>query len=204
MPRPCLFCPNQAKSKEHLIAESILKIMAPAIRPITATFGTSTTVEIRGEIEIRCVCKRCNGGWVSNLETKGKPFIERAILDIPVAISLGDQHAIATWAIKTAMVLEATIRKDGRRFYSHDECEQLRLNSTIPDRSLVWLGRISSTGLFSSGTHLWLNDNLGGETCDGQVATFAIDHLVFQVLTIRIRNDDGKPMKTVCHDGPWD
>jgi len=204
MARQCLFCANQAKTKEHLFADSILQILAPPLRPITAVFGNSSPVEIRGDIEIRCVCRGCNGGWMSDLETKVKPLLSAMIHDISITLSLDDQSAVALWSAKTAMVLQATINKHGKRFYTREECERLRSHSVIPSRSMIWLGRFSSTGLFSSGTNLWLNNNLGGETCDGQVATFAADHLIFQVLTIRIRNDDGKPMRTICREGPWD
>jgi hypothetical protein len=202
--RQCLSCPNPAVAKEHLWAESILKTLAPSVHPMRAVIGKSAPVEFRGDVQIRCVCHGCNNGWMSTLEGTVKTTVGAMIHDISVALSRDDQMAISRWAMKTAMVLEATIHKDGQRLYTRNECEQLRLHSAIPGRSLMWLGRISDTGLFASGTHVWLDNNLGGATCDGQVATFTIDHLVIQVLTIHIREDDGKPARTVCRSGPWD
>jgi hypothetical protein len=140
---------------------------------------------------------------MSTLEATVKPVVDAMINDISLTLNANDQMSIAVWAAKTAMVLEATIRESGHRLYTRVECEQLRLNSTIPSRSLIWLGRIVDSGVFASGTHVWLKDNLG-ESCDGQVSTFTVGHLAIQILTIHVRQDDSVPMRTVCRDDPWD
>ena len=150
------------------------------------------------------MCQSCNNGWMSALEDAVKPFVGAMLHDLSITLTHENQRTIATWAAKTAMVLEATIRDPAHRLYNGDECEQLRLHSAIPDRSLLWLGRVAESGLFASGTHVWLQDNFA-KPCDGQVSTFSVGYLAFQILTIHIRPEDyGKAMRTVCHDGPWD
>jgi hypothetical protein len=200
--RPCLFCPNPATTKEHLWGDWILKGLHRT-NPIQATIGKSAPREFHGDVRMRCACHQCNHGWMSTLETTVQPFVGALIRDIPVTLTIEQEKTISLWVVKTAMVLEGAITHRPR-FYSRTECEQLRLASVITDRSLMWLGRISQSGLFASGTYIWLQDNFD-KTNDGYVATFVVCHLAIQVLTIRIGPQDHlKTVRTVCRDGPWD
>ncbi|MGA9210484.1 MAG: hypothetical protein WB347_22005 [Terriglobales bacterium] len=166
--------------------------------------GNRETREFRGDVTIGCVCETCNGGWMSTLEGSVKHSVGSMMLDVSITLSLDEQKTIAVWAMKTAMVLEATISEPKRRLYDREECQNLRLHATIPDRSLIWLARISDGGLFASGTHVWLEDNLT-EAHDGQVCTFVVGNFVFQVFTIHIRpEDNAKHIRIGCIDGPWD
>lgn len=53
------------------------------------------------------VCKRCNNGWMSQLEERAKPLLtllidgEREV----VHLTEPERHIVATWAFKTAIVL---------------------------------------------------------------------------------------------------
>jgi hypothetical protein len=152
-------------------------------------------------VTIKCVCDQCNNGWMSDLEGSVKPFVGAMIHDIALTLTIEHQKLIAVWTTKMAMVLKATIRHRGHQLYSNRECERLRLESAIPDRSLIWLGRISDSGLFASGTHVWLKGNFA-ETYDGQVSTFTVGHLAIHVLTIHVGSPN--PMHTICRNGPWD
>jgi hypothetical protein len=204
MARQCLFCSNAASTKEHLWADWILRSLSPRTEPIRAVIGKSAPKEFHGDVRIKCVCAQCNHGWMSALEATVKPFVGAMIHDISLTLTTEQQKPIAIWVTKTAMVLEATMRKDAQ-FYTRNECEELRLHSVIPDRSLLWLGRISQSGVFASGTHIWLQDNVGKAACDGQVATFTVGHLAIQILTIRIPPQNRPQLvRTVCRDGPWD
>lgn len=202
MSRPCLFCPNAATTKEHLWSDWILKSIPPRKHPIRATIGKAAPREFYGDIRVRCVCGPCNHGWMSALESMVKPFVGAMIHDLSISITPEQQKTIAVWALKTAMVLEATISQAGHRLYTRSDCEQLRTHSVIPDRSLLWLGRISESGVFASGTHIWLVDNVT-RSCDGQVSTFTVGHLAMQVLTIHAPQNAG-PVQTICRAGPWD
>lgn len=203
MPRQCLFCPNKADTKEHLWAGWALEGLPRPGTPIRSVIGKSAPREFHGDVRIKCACNSCNHGWMSDLEGKVKPFVGAMIHDISLRLTIGQQHDIALWAVKTAMVLEGVITHRPR-FFDKSECEQLRLASFIPERTLIWLGRISQCGVFASGTYIWLEDNLL-KTNDGYVATFTLGHLAIQTLTIRVpREHHSKPLTTRCFDGPWD
>ena len=112
---------------------------------------------------------------MSDLEGAVQPFVRAMIKDLAVTLNFEQQKRTALWAMKTSMVLEATIRqRNYAPAYTRAHCEQLRLESKIPERTLMWLGRMSEdNGLFASGTHIWLKNNLLG-ACDCQVSTFIV------------------------------
>jgi hypothetical protein len=99
------------------------------------------------------------------------------------------------------MVFETTAPpplKSGGHFYSKDECEQLRVASTIPPRTIVWLGRFSSVGVWGSGTHVWYDGKVISEAAThGHVFTVIINYLAVQVLTIHVLPEDGTTSFTI-------
>jgi hypothetical protein len=77
------------------------------------------TVEYRGRrypftTTANCVCERCNTGWMSELEVAVEPIIYRAIQGEPVAWHEYRQATVATWALKTAMMIEQSDPPDKR------------------------------------------------------------------------------------------
>lgn len=65
----------------------------------------------RPTVVVKRVCRDCNSGWMSDIEGEAKPILEPMIIGRPCTLSLEDQLSVATWATKTAMVLEY-IRSD--------------------------------------------------------------------------------------------
>ncbi len=100
--------------------------------------------------------------------------------DLAVSLTIEAQNHLALWALKMLIILEATIRGREHQLYTKSECEQLRVHSIPPDRTLIWLGRIAECGLFANGTHIWLSNNRT-ELFDGQAPIFTIGHVVLQV-----------------------
>lgn len=179
--RQCLFCDNSADTKEHLWPDWILRILKGA-RPIRQVLGKSPPNEFHGDVRIRCVCRGCNGGWMSSLEETVKPFLSQLIHGASLALDARQQELTSIWALKVAMVLE-TVNTTTARCYARNECEQLRVNSLIPERSMIWLGRISESGVFAAGTYLWLYVDDLPEPHYGCVTTLTVGHLAIQVLT---------------------
>ena len=190
--RKCKFCKNPAGSREHTIADWILqKINIQA--EIRRVVGKSPPVWFHNvqNLKVKSVCTTCNNGWMSQLESDSKPTIERLLRGSGIfRLHAAQQSIVARWAVKTAMVFETTAPpppKSQGHFYTQDECEQLRLNSTIPPRTFVWLGQFSAVGLWASGTHIWHNEEQISETAThGQVVTIVLDHLAIQVLTVHV------------------
>ncbi len=204
MSKPCLFCDNPAETKEHLWPEWILQGLK-RVHPIRQVIQKSEPKEFYGDVRMKCVCSHCNHGWMSDLENSVRAVVGAMVHDIAVMIDVETQGAISRWVTKTAMVLEAAIPVE-KRFYNRDECRELRATGRIPERSTIWLGRMSEVGVFAAGTRVWLNINKEqDERVNGVVATFSVGSLAMQILTVRFPSNYGSTtMQVQCFNGPWD
>jgi hypothetical protein len=202
--RQCLFCPNSANSKEHIWAKWILQSLKH-VSSIQHSIGKATPKTVSSNLTMKCVCDTCNRGWMSALEVENKATIGPLMHDFSLRVDEQQQHAIARWVTKTAMVVEATTARHRTLFYSPDECKQLRLNSVIPPRTAVWIGRYSGSSIGALGTDIWLN--LPGEpkATNGSVTTLVLGHLVLQVLTFHVSPEYRDGTVTVGPKiGPWE
>lgn len=60
----------------------------------------------RPEVVVRDVCKRCNTGWMSKLESAAKPLLSPLVLGHPARLEMAQQVTIAHWAAKTVALIE--------------------------------------------------------------------------------------------------
>lgn len=151
------------------------------------------------------MCSECNHGWMSTLESSVKPYIQPMLHGVALVLAQEQQAAICAWSMKTAMVLQATTEAK-HRFYTQGERESLRLNSTIPKRSLVWLGRSSTNdGLLSDGTNIFLNVDKVPKAASGCVTTFIMGQFLVQLLSVHYPpKHDSETVRIHCRNGPWD
>ncbi len=59
-----------------------------------------------GVTKIPYVCRGCNNGWMSRMETRVRPFLMPLIQGLPRSISTFDLKVLAGWIAKTVMVGE--------------------------------------------------------------------------------------------------
>ena len=58
------------------------------------------------------ICEDCNSVWLSSLERRVKPLLApMAVGAQPTTLSPGSQLLIATWAVKTVLLLELALRQ---------------------------------------------------------------------------------------------
>src|SRR5260370_22883248 len=105
MAKQCLFCDNQANSKEHLWSDWILQRLGTQPTRIKMGKAPATTMD-HSVVEVRCVCSiPCNGGGVSGREAEKRPVGIR-----PVGKTTGplyapqQQHPAALSAIEAKVV----------------------------------------------------------------------------------------------------
>jgi hypothetical protein len=207
MARRCIFCDDPADSKEHLWPEWVLKLLPP--KKISGFIGRYKELKFNREFTVRCVCeKRCNNGWMSDLETASIPILGSMIADKSMFLDSPQQSTIAAWAVKTAMVLDAVIRPISGKsftFYSETECHNLRESLVIPARTMVWLGRFLGAGLGA-----WSSVLLGTFPDDAgkypmRATTFVMGSLAIQVLSARApAKYEHAAVGVNPTQGPWD
>ena len=137
MPRLCIFCENKADSNEHLWPQWILRRLK-IDRPMRHSRGLQPERIIpRAEIKIRCVCERCNGGWMHDLENSNIPLFGCLMEDIAMPLNREQQLSLARWAIKTAMVQDAINTHNRELFYTVSERLAVRHNTGLPAYSVL-------------------------------------------------------------------
>lgn len=160
------------------------------------TEAPNVVVRKKGSVltaRIREVCKNCNNGWMSRLETAARPLLERLCAQSYVfgrtTFSLENAATLATWSTKTAWVRE----RASNQIVTPTPQMRLHLKEQLlpPDFTRVWVARHQG------------RINFGAQV--GQVETTHQDdrwdgdrlrHILMCVMTFRgvsvlVRTDDG-------------
>ncbi len=180
--RKCLFCNEDANSKEHVWPQWRLKLLSSR-RPVRQRVGTGKEVTYSGDFKLKRVCSTCNNGWMSELETEAKPILGPIVQDLSIQLDLEDQTKIARWAFKTAIVLEGTKERSMKRYFESGLGPGLRTSGHILGRTMIWIGRSSESGLYARASDIQYN--LGGQnlSAEATVTTMVVGHVVFQVVS---------------------
>jgi hypothetical protein len=144
----CVFCGSNSK----LTLEHAWPQWLATVRPDLAKNKTSSVGAV-GEphenrphgpfgIKVRCVCEKCNAGWMSDIETIVQPILTRMLKGESRTLYSVSQQLVATWAFKTALMLrEATYpRADEERDRVPSSLYRHLYNHAVPPGSVtVWL-----------------------------------------------------------------
>ena len=181
----CLFSDNIANSREHLWPDWVHK--KKDFGPLKSTRDSQDIIIPDPEITVRVVCKHCNNGWMSDLEVAAKPVIGCMFDDVSLNLDRNQQKLVAAWCMKTAIITDATrSRTKSIRFYTEDECADMRRGLTIPPKTRIWIGRIETSHLASSGTDYERLTADGTRISIDSVVTLIVGHFVTQVITTHL------------------
>jgi hypothetical protein len=173
----CAFCGGVDSTDEHVFPKWVseeLNKLAPM--EMTTDYGKQSVRSL--EMTTR-ICATCNNGWLSVLENDVRTVLAPLIGGRERTLSVDEQRRLATWAAKTALMLDlasgAPVIPSG--FYY--EFRQLR----TPLRSqVVWLGAYLGNKKAVSAEHRGLHIGIGeDELPNGFVTTFSVFRVVFQV-----------------------
>ena len=182
--RHCIFCSAQASSREHVWPSWLVARFSDAA---ARTYFERRQVPVGDwaspELKVKAVCKVCNNGWMSKMEQRTQPTIER-LLDTPLTqIDTSEQVALAAWAVKTSMVFEAVGAANRPWIYSRHDREKMRTAHAIPLRTEVWIAKsVDHPGVYSAAIDLKTSESTGVRAF---VITMAFGSLALQVLTIK-------------------
>jgi hypothetical protein len=199
MAKQCLFCDNEANSKEHLWSDWILQRLGT--QPTRIKMGKAPAKHMdHSVVEVRCVCRvRCNAGWMSALESENIPIIGRLMENAATSLDATQQTSLALWTVMKAMVLDAVNDKNRGRFFTRKECESLRLERKIPDKTTIQIGAYTRKGYMADGTIVWLDFPNAPKAAKASVSTFVIGHLAVQVVTVHHEpQHENDPIRTVA------
>jgi hypothetical protein len=127
--RTCVFCGSDDMSKEHIWPDWLSNVL-PADEPHDHKLtrreqGTRIWVADFSQkpyrLRVGCVCKACNNGWMSAIESAVKPYVEPLIQGRGRQLHTFAQGLIARWAILKALVFDRMAKPEQQsivpRFY---------------------------------------------------------------------------------------
>jgi len=168
--RVCIFCGHLLsghKSQEHIFPQWLQKRLGLEKRPIYPTlYYESGEVNRVRQTNFNAyvsglVCRSCNNGWLSDLETRTKPLLE-SLVDGTFTGVIDPQSCklLARWISKTALVLHSTSQQG--RFIPVEHYLALYKGEPIPEGIVVSIAPIQGEDEF-----YWIqNQNWLGRTQD--------------------------------------
>jgi hypothetical protein len=188
--RTCIFCNKPVNSKEDAWPLWLVRKFGNSEEGIVeGQRGQQIPHSWRaGKFLLRTgnVCKNCNNGWMSDLENRVKPIIERFFLGQGVSLDPSDQATLAGWICKNAMVYE-TLRHNSPCFFTSQERKLFRESFHLPPHTSIWIAKVVEfTGLFCTASDL--NGIVIGSLnkVKGHATTMAFGPLVGQILNVRL------------------
>lgn len=197
----CIFCGSTNLSREHVFPEWSHKYMRP--RKGKKQMGLSVIayptrrdtklVPLHGENrdwKVKCVCGKCNNGWMSDLEKLVKPLMLPMIKGESIILDPSHQTLIATWAVLKAMV--AQYRDSKRDTPHHLQRKYLRARLKPPNQWGVWIAGLNH--VFWKGEWTVFNFLYPSPSRKNPYATYYNGHTTTQVI--------GKLLIHVIHTPP--
>jgi hypothetical protein len=199
----CIFCPNEANSKEDLFPRWILKRVQNRYPLYRKVGDNPATITEDQEVRLPCVCMKCNNGWMSRLESKVRKYMALLIDDFSLPLDRDYQKGLAEWAVKTAIVNDTV--ESHQRFFTEAECHAFKRDRTMPNGTQIVAGRFTGRSLDADGNDFTLLVPGGKLILRGHVFTVMVGHLVMQVMSMHVEPEfHGKTVKMECNPGPWD
>lgn len=176
----CAFCGRDDPSEEHIfprwVSKELSKLAAGPLEMKTAHGPRRiTTLDLTAPI-----CAACNTRWLSVLENDVKPLLASMIGGEERALSTGEQGRLATWAVKTAFMLDlagtAPVIPAGYYYMLRQRRNALGSNVVLCG---AYLGSKKAIWAEHRGLHAGISDD---EPPNMFVTTFSIFRVVFQVV----------------------
>lgn len=180
MPGTCAFCNGHLLEEEHVWGRWVSRELRQHGGFVVQTDHGPRP---RSSIDFTSpVCGACNNEWLSVLENDVKAILSPMIRATGGSkdLSVDDQGLLATWAAKTAMMIDL---HSGTPFIPTGYFHELRLRRSALPSQVVWLGAYRGTRLAVWAKHRGLR--LGGSEDQaplGFATTFTVHRVVFQVV----------------------
>ncbi|MEL4294047.1 hypothetical protein [Shewanella xiamenensis] len=151
----CIFCGGTGMSKQHVWPDWMKTVIPRENKQehyqnmIKLQFDDSKYASITPEIlkkrghvatrKIRNVCKKCNGGWMSRLETSVKPKMTDMMLNKQTILTNSEMLSISAWAVMISIMAEFT--DIPTKSIPDQDLTHLMRNQCPPSNWTVWIGK---------------------------------------------------------------
>lgn len=186
--RTCMFCDGRALTKEDAWPLWLVRLFpSPVGVEVEARRKNAAPTQWRQRghfAKVKFVCRACNNGWMSSLESQAKPIIQGLLSNARSDFETEDRELAARWILKTAMVFEAVGGKEW--FYTPGERADVRAGVIPTGYTAFWAARcVNLPGAYSAANTMFESAALSTSGVHGHVTTLAISTVAFQVITVR-------------------
>jgi len=191
----CVFCGrnDSPRTREHVIADWIAREFPdPKWTRITPNTGKRIPFKNSLGLVLKKVCKRCNTGWMRELESSVKPILRPLIhAHRGINLSLANQWLIATWYFKTASAYDVVEQSKRPCFFSPDERRALESSQSLPFECRISLAQYRGTmgHVFMLESYISPDSQNHFPDSHGYAITFVIKHVALQVFIYRRGKD---------------
>ena len=148
----------------------------------------------------RAVCRSCNNGWMSALENSVKPMLWPMFFPgRRTELRKEEKTLLATWAVKTAMVLEFAGPR--RRLFEDTHRRHVCNTQTPPPTVHVFIALHLGEFVTRHISHELIVPVPGEPPMRGQVVTLTVGLVAFQILRLR---SVGHKFARLITKGQWD
>jgi hypothetical protein len=174
----CPFCDARDTTEEHVFPQWLSKELTSLGRLIRREESGPRSLR---KIDVTApICATCNNRWLSVLEGDTKPLLSRMLRGEEQRLFHNEQKLLATWALKTAMMLDLA---SGLPVIPVGFFHELRQKRKPFASSFVWIagygGSQWATWAHHSALHVGISET---EPPNGFVSTFTVFRVVFHVL----------------------
>src|ERR1700733_1104635 len=209
MSRVCLFCPNRAGTLEDAWPLWLITSIGAHSKSPTEYWNTVNSPPKRWagpKFKTRKICRECNNGWMSDIETAVRSTMGGLVNDISMTLDEEQRRVLAQWTVKTAMVIEG-VKQAKNNFYSAEQRSVFRTTLAPPEDTAIWLGRCAQSNLLhGEARKLHVSDQRATNPLeDGCATTFVVGRLVMQVLSVMRKPDAPRGgLSLQMRAGPWE
>ena len=170
MLRSCVFCGAPADSQEHVWPDWAVPMLVdegplPHFHQIIQEGRPDEErryLKDAYSVTVGVVCERCNNGWMSNLESRAKPYLEPMLRGRGRAVHETGLRTLATWALKTSMMVEH-MHGARRHIIPAEEYAHLFEHGEPSERIRVWMATYAGSQAVAVGS-MWGLDAETNET----------------------------------------
>jgi hypothetical protein len=191
MARACVFCGGSPVNQEHALPRWASKLFTDEVVDFARTIQyRDAEPEVRPwrsrpfSATVGGPCVGCNGGWMSDLEQQVAPILTPLIRGGEATLDLPTQHLVATWAIKTMLMLRlVTADKDDAEL-DNGMYRWLREHVAPPPAEQVWAAAYAGEGQWPISFHYYPVTIAHPaqpfpDAPNAHVAAFSVGHLAF-------------------------
>jgi hypothetical protein len=148
-PGRCIFCDRLGVTKEHMWADWLRNYIpreasghATSFEKIHLRHSERQYQRRMGDPHsrrIKCVCRECNNGWMSQLQEKAKPYLVPMLTGNAVTLQRNGLTPLAAWV--TMMVMVAEHLNDESVAVTLVERQRFKASQRAPSHWRIWIGR---------------------------------------------------------------